>query len=107
MPHLAQGPFYCLTMSDPFGPPPPPAGDTSGSWKESVAEFIDARLELFRLEAREASRTAVQRGVLLGVALVGLALTWLLLLAGVIGWMASRVIGRERQAGGAVVKQYK
>ena len=54
-----------------------------------AAEFVDSRLELFRLEAQAAGRDAAQRGVLVAIVAVGAGLTWLLLLAGLIGLIAN------------------
>ena len=58
-------------------------------WKESLGEFFQARLELFRLEAREAGREAASRAVAGVVAAIAIYLFWLLLLAGMIGWISS------------------
>jgi len=75
-------------MSDPFDPPPEPAQRPPASWQEMAAEFVDSRLELFRLEAKTASREAAQRAALVAIISVAVALTWILLLAGLIGLIA-------------------
>lgn len=78
-------------MSDPFDSPPEPVRKDSppDSWKAMAAEFIDARVELVRLEARQAGQIAAQKVALLVIAGFCALLVWLLLLAGLIGWISS------------------
>ncbi|MGB1128750.1 MAG: phage holin family protein [Haloferula sp.] len=78
-------------MSDPFNPPPEPARQSAAqdSWKAAAAEFIDSRVELIRLEARSAGQEFAQRAALVAIVVGCAALVWLLLLAGLIGWIAS------------------
>lgn len=58
-------------------------------WVDSIAEFLSARAELIRFEARDAGRHAARSGVLAAVAILGIGLFWLLLLAGLIGLLAA------------------
>ncbi len=68
---------------------PAPERPTAPSWRESVVEFVSARMELVALEAREAGRVAARRGVLLAF-IGGCAMTaWLTGMAGLIGWIAT------------------
>jgi uncharacterized membrane protein YqjE len=68
--------------SDPDSHPRP-------SLRESVVEFLSARLELVALESRDAGRIAARRFVLLAF-IGGCAMTaWLAGIAGLIGWVAS------------------
>ncbi|MCU0796415.1 MAG: phage holin family protein [Akkermansiaceae bacterium] len=69
-------------MSFPEDPPPSSHGD----WKAALAEFAGARLELVRLEARDAGRFAAKRLVLLLIAALSGTMAWLLLMAGLLGW---------------------
>ncbi len=56
--------------------------------KDSAAAWFAARAELVGLEAREAARVAVKRGLLAGF-LGGMAVfAWALLMAGLIGWIS-------------------
>ncbi|GAA5484404.1 phage holin family protein [Haloferula sargassicola] len=66
----------------------PPHESESDGWKAVVHEFVDARLGLIKLEAREAGREAARRTAI-AVVIAGAALAaWALTLAGVIGWIA-------------------
>lgn len=61
----------------PHGPP--------DDWKAAAAEFVQARIELVRHEAREAGRLAARRAATVAVILGGAVLFWLLTVAGLIG----------------------
>lgn len=68
--------------SQPDHPPRP-------CWRESLVEFISARLELVAIESRDAGRIAARRLLLLAF-IAGCAMTaWLAGIAGLIGWLAS------------------
>lgn len=68
---------------------PAPESQTAPTWRESIVEFVSARMELVALEAREAGRVAARRGVLLAF-IGGCAMTaWLTGMAGLIGWIAT------------------
>ena len=56
---------------------------------ENFSEFFDARAELFRHEAGEAGREAAVRSGAAGVIVVCAVMTWLLVNAGLIGWLAT------------------
>lgn len=73
-------------------PEPAPAGepDRDGEdWKSSAGEFLNARLELFRLEARQAGRNAARRVGLVVFAVGSALLCWALVMAGLIGLIAA------------------
>lgn len=70
-------------MSEPNQESPPEG------WKNLLVEFIDARLSLIRLEARDAGKEAARRGAIV-VMITGAGLaTWGLTLAGIIGWISA------------------
>lgn len=73
--------------ASPETPPRPDTGDEG--LKDSISEFLQARLGLIRLEAKEVGRGAARK--MLAIILLGLCalLAYLLLIAGVIGWIAS------------------
>lgn len=54
----------------------------------AATSFISARIELIKLEARDAGQEAGKRVVLLVVILIGTFLFWLLGVAGLIGWIS-------------------
>jgi uncharacterized membrane protein YqjE len=66
----------------------PPPGHEDQGIKEAAAEFIAARLELIRIEAREAGRLAARRGVLAGTLAGAATFAWGLVLAGLTGLLA-------------------
>ncbi|MFC7338910.1 phage holin family protein [Haloferula chungangensis] len=74
-------------MSDAPENPAPPASQSDG-WVAAASSFISTRIELIRLEARDASQEAAKRGGLLLVILIGTFLVWLLGVAGLIGWIS-------------------
>lgn len=74
-------------MSDAPEKPDPQAPQPEG-WVAAASTFISARLELIKLEARDASQEAAKRGGLLLVVLIGTFLVWLLGVAGLIGWIS-------------------
>jgi MFS family permease len=53
-----------------------------------LAEFVTARAELVRWEARAVARQAARKGTTAAVALAAAGFAWALLLAGVLGWAA-------------------
>lgn len=72
-----------------MSPPIDPDDAQATPWREAAAEFVSARLELFTLEAREASQRAARKAALLAFA-AGCGVTfWLCFVAGVIGWIAA------------------
>lgn len=76
-------------MSDAAPEPPSPQAPTEEGWKAAASNFVTARLDLIKIEARDASQIAVKRGVLLGVIVGCAALVWLLGVAGLIGWISA------------------
>ncbi len=69
--------------------PDPDADDPPDDWKSLAAEFVQARLELIRHEAREAGRQAARRAAT-AVVIAGCAvLFWMLTVAGLIGLVAA------------------
>lgn len=73
-------------MSPPIDPDDAAEATT---WREAAAEFVSARLELFALEAKEASQGAARKAALTAFAAGCAATFWLCLVAGVIGWIAA------------------
>jgi len=72
----------------PAGPSLPAKLEDPGL-KESAAEWLAVRVELFRLEARDAAKTAAKRGAVAGF-LAGMAVfAWALLMAGLVGWISA------------------
>jgi hypothetical protein len=59
------------------------------SWGALAAEFVQARLALFRLEAATARQVAARRFALGLTLLLGFTLGWMLALVGLIGWVAA------------------
>lgn len=73
-------------MTDPLEPAiqPPPS-----SWRESAVEFVSARMDLFALEAKDASQSAARRVALI-ILICGCAvIAWMAVVAGLIGWIAA------------------
>ncbi|WP_193211848.1 phage holin family protein [Luteolibacter marinus] len=68
-------------------PEPAPKGESS--WRESVPEFISARLDLFALEAKDAGQVAARKGVLIGLIAGCAVLAWIAIVAGLIGWISA------------------
>ncbi|MBB5351152.1 putative membrane protein YqjE [Haloferula luteola] len=66
-------------------PPPPPAD----GWKATVAEFIDARLGLFQIEAQDAGREISRKLALIALVLICALALWALGLIGLIGWISA------------------
>lgn len=68
----------------------PDSVDDGDGWKAAAAEFVQARLDLVRHEAREAGREAARRTAMVAVIVGCVVLSWLLLLAGLIGLVAAK-----------------
>ncbi|BCX47374.1 hypothetical protein HAHE_12820 [Haloferula helveola] len=65
------------------------AEGADGDWKASAAEFVQARIELIRLEARDAGREAARKAATV-VIITGCAiLCWMLVITGLIGLVAA------------------
>ena len=67
---------------------PAPQSPQEEGWMGAALSFISARIELIKLEARDAGQEAAKRGLLLVVILIGTFLFWLLGVAGLIGWIS-------------------
>jgi hypothetical protein len=76
-------------MSDASPETPPSQSPPSGGWAAATSNFLNARLDLFKLEARDASQEAVKRGALLAVVLGCIFLVWLFGVAGLIGLISA------------------
>lgn len=63
----------------------PPPGETGPGLKESAASYLAARLELVQIEASEAGRIAVRKGILAGILAAAATFAWALILAGLVG----------------------
>jgi uncharacterized membrane protein YqjE len=72
-------------MSRPTDPVPLERPD----WKEAAADFVAARMELLALEAKDAGRIAARKGLAAGIAAFCAVFIWLLLVAGLIGWISA------------------
>lgn len=69
-----------------------PAGpSTPANWREALMGLIASRAALIELEAKEAAKSGARRAVMVGIAAGCLFFTWALLLAGVIGLIATQV----------------
>jgi len=78
-------------MSRGSQPDPGEADRAEPEWQRALAEFVRARIELIRYEARAAGRGAARAlGAVLGALLIA-ALFYLLLLAGIIGWLDAAI----------------
>lgn len=64
--------------------PEAPGEAPPANWREAVADLLSARIELIRLEAREASAEGARKAVALAVMAISLAFTWALLLVGLV-----------------------
>lgn len=71
-------------MNDAPDPDAPP-----DDWKALAAEFVQARLELIRHEAREAGREAAKRAATVVVIAGCAVLFWMLTVVGLIGLVAA------------------
>jgi len=69
----------------------PPAGHHEPGMKEAAAAYLAARIELLRIEAGEAAKHAVRRGILAGTLAAFATFAWALILAGLIGLIADRL----------------
>ncbi|MEP4078282.1 phage holin family protein [Haloferula sp.] len=75
-------------MSDDSSTPPSQQDPQQEGWAAAVSGFVTARLDLIKLEARDASEVAAKRGVLLAVILGCAFFVWLLGVAGIVGWIS-------------------
>lgn len=75
-------------MSDEASEPPVQHPPQEEGWKAAASNFVGSRIELFKLEARDAGQQAAKRGGLLAVILGSSFLVWLLGVAALIGWIS-------------------
>ena len=75
-------------MSDQTPEPPPHQAPQEEGWGAAASNFVNSRIELVKLEAREAGQVAVKRGALVAIILGCAFFVWLLGVAGLIGWIA-------------------
>lgn len=66
-------------------------GDSGPGLKLAAASYVAARLDLVRIEAGEAARLALRRGILAGTLAAFATFAWALMLAGLIGWITARL----------------
>lgn len=52
------------------------------NWREAVADLLSARVELIRLEAKQAAAQGGRKAVVAGILAIAATFTWALLLAG-------------------------
>ena len=71
-----------MNPSDPTPVPTPAAG-----WRQALALWFDSRLEIIRIEATEARRSAASRASTAAAFAACTLLGWSLLLAAAIGWL--------------------
>lgn len=69
--------------------PDPDADAPPENWKALAAEFAQARIELIRLEARDAGKQAAQRAATAVFIVSCASLFWILTVAGLIGLVAA------------------
>ncbi len=60
------------------------------SWYEAIPALIASRLGIFRIEAQEALAALIGKLVLIGLAVFLFVCGWLLLLAGLLGWVSTQ-----------------
>src|SRR5690606_21162507 len=65
------------------------ASSPGPAWQEAAADFVAARVELLSLEARKAAAAAALKGALAAFAVSCAMIAWLLLVAGLVGWIAA------------------
>jgi MFS family permease len=75
-------------MSDEVPESPPQAPPVQEGWRAAASDFLSSRFELIRLEARDAGQAAAKKGTLLAVILGCIFFVWLLVVAGLIGWIS-------------------
>lgn len=78
-------------QSEAAAKPPADSGETGpkAPWIEACVDLVSARLALFQCEAKQAAARSIAKIVLLIAGLLALAVTWLLLMAALIGIIAS------------------
>ncbi|OYV07125.1 MAG: hypothetical protein CFE26_02635 [Verrucomicrobiales bacterium VVV1] len=54
------------------------------NWREAVADLLSARVELIRLEAKQAAEQGARKAVVVAILAISAAFTWALFLVGVI-----------------------
>jgi len=54
------------------------------NWRVAVADLLSARVELIRLEAKQAAEQGAQKAVAVAILAISAAFTWALVLAGLI-----------------------
>lgn len=72
------------------GVPAPGMPSRRGDLASVLSEFASARVDLARIEAREAARVAARKGATAAGVVVAAGFAWALLLAGGLGWAAER-----------------
>lgn len=70
----------------PESPPEPPRAD---DWTRSLSDYLEARIELIRIESRTAGKEAAKRAGLAAFSALCAIAAWLLTLAGLIGLIAA------------------
>jgi len=70
----------------------PQPGESSPGLTGAAASYVAARLELVGIEAAEAARIAVRRGILAGLAAAFATFAWALVLAGLVGLITARLV---------------
>lgn len=78
---------YPHFMSETPDSRPPEMAD-SEKWKVAAAEFVQSRIELIRLDAREAAQEAAKKAVAASIAAICAAFGWLIVCAGLIGFIS-------------------
>jgi Putative Actinobacterial Holin-X, holin superfamily III len=72
-------------MTDHPSPPPESNSTKPNDWQTALAALISARMELIRMESKEATRIAARKTAHAAILAVCLALAWFGLLAGLTG----------------------
>jgi len=83
--------FTTAAMNDPNAHSASGAstGGLPPDWQEALIALVASRIELIRLESREAARAASRKGVMAGAGAALLIFGWLLALAALVGIAAS------------------
>ena len=75
-------------MSDEAPEPPLQQHPQEEGWMAAASSFVSSRIELIKLEARDAGQAALKQGLLLAVIIGCAFFVWILGVVGLIGWIS-------------------